>query len=177
MLNHSNQNHSNQLCVEARSAAFKAMKERELDVLIVGGGITGTGAALDAASRGLSVGLIEKGDLASGTSSKSSKMIHGGLRYLEQMRLGLVREALFERGLLLKRIAPHLVRPYRSSTPCATDCGSDCTLVLASSSMTALAERANFLQESIWGVLRAPTLPPHYARTVTSAEFSFGTLK
>lgn len=95
----------------SRSAALAEMQRGELDVLIVGGGITGVGAALDAASRGLKIGVIEKEDIASGTSSKSSKMIHGGLRYLEQFRIGLVREALNERGLLLKRIAPHLVRP------------------------------------------------------------------
>ena len=82
-----------------------------LDVLVVGGGIVGTGAALDAVSRGLSVGLQEQRDLASGTSSRSSKLVHGGLRYLEMFDFGLVREALEERGLLLTRLAPHLVRP------------------------------------------------------------------
>jgi glycerol-3-phosphate dehydrogenase len=82
-----------------------------LDVLVVGGGIVGTGAALDAVSRGLSVGLLEQRDLASGTSSRSSKLVHGGLRYLEMFDFGLVREALEERGLLLTRLAPHLVRP------------------------------------------------------------------
>jgi len=87
------------------------MGRNELDILVVGGGITGLGTALDAASRGLSVGLVEQGDLASGTSSRSSKLIHGGLRYLEQLNFGLVREALRERGLLLDRIAPHLVTP------------------------------------------------------------------
>jgi glycerol-3-phosphate dehydrogenase len=82
-----------------------------LDVLVVGGGIVGTGTALDAVSRGLTVGLIEQRDLASGTSSRSSKLVHGGLRYLEMLDFGLVREALEERGLLLTRLAPHLVRP------------------------------------------------------------------
>jgi glycerol-3-phosphate dehydrogenase len=82
-----------------------------LDVLVVGGGVVGTGAALDAVSRGLSVGLLEQRDLASGTSSRSSKLVHGGLRYLEMFDFGLVREALEERGLLLTRLAPHLVRP------------------------------------------------------------------
>jgi glycerol-3-phosphate dehydrogenase len=85
--------------------------EPELDVLVVGGGIVGTGAALDAVTRGLSVGLIEQRDLASGTSSRSSKLVHGGLRYLEMFDFALVREALQERGLLLTRLAPHLVRP------------------------------------------------------------------
>ncbi|HEX4685654.1 MAG TPA: glycerol-3-phosphate dehydrogenase/oxidase [Nocardioides sp.] len=93
-------------------AELGATSEHEpLDVLVVGGGIVGTGAALDAVSRGLSVGLLEQRDLASGTSSRSSKLVHGGLRYLEMFDFGLVREALEERGLLLTRLAPHLVRP------------------------------------------------------------------
>lgn len=82
-----------------------------LDVLIVGGGVVGCGSALDAAARGLSVGLVERNDLASGTSSRSSRLAHGGLRYLEQREFSLVHEALTERGLLLDRLAPHLVRP------------------------------------------------------------------
>ena len=80
-------------------------------MLVVGGGIVGTGTALDAVTRGLTTGLIEQRDLGSGTSSRSSKLIHGGLRYLEMLDFGLVREALEERGLLLTRLAPHLVRP------------------------------------------------------------------
>ncbi|MEV4189361.1 FAD-dependent oxidoreductase, partial [Streptosporangium canum] len=80
-----------------------------LDVLVVGGGATGAGAALDAASRGLTTALLEGGDLASGTSSNSSRLLHGGVRYLEQLEFGLVREALHERGLL-QDLAPHLVR-------------------------------------------------------------------
>src|SRR5215217_4816576 len=87
------------------------MTSTELDVLVVGGGIVGAGAALDAVSRGLTVGLLEQRDLASGTSSRSSKLLHGGLRYLQMFDFGLVREALEERGLLLTRLAPHLVRP------------------------------------------------------------------
>jgi glycerol-3-phosphate dehydrogenase len=94
-----------------RSDALAVMAAGGLDVLVVGGGITGAGAALDAAARGLKVGLVEGADLASGASSKSSKLIHGGLRYLEMGDLGLVREALRERELLLTRLAPHLVRP------------------------------------------------------------------
>jgi glycerol-3-phosphate dehydrogenase len=81
---------------------------RPLDVLVIGGGITGAGIALDAASRGMSVGLVERFDFASGTSSKSSKLVHGGLRYLEQREFGLMREAAIERDLL-RRLAPHLV--------------------------------------------------------------------
>jgi glycerol-3-phosphate dehydrogenase len=87
------------------------MREETFDVVVIGGGATGTGCALDAASRGLSVALLEARDFASGTSSRSSTLIHGGLRYLEQMEFGLVHEALRERGLLLNVIAPHLVRP------------------------------------------------------------------
>ena len=99
----------------SRDAAIAAMEgtsgEGELDVLVVGGGIVGVGTALDAVTRGLNTGLLEQRDLASGTSSRSSKLVHGGLRYLEMLDFGLVREALRERGLLLTRLAPHLVRP------------------------------------------------------------------
>ena len=95
----------------ARDAALTTLAEQELDVLVVGGGVVGAGTALDAVTRGLSTGLVEQRDFASGTSSRSSKLIHGGLRYLEMLDFGLVREALAERGLLLTRLAPHLVRP------------------------------------------------------------------
>jgi glycerol-3-phosphate dehydrogenase len=94
-----------------RAAAITAMASTELQVLVVGGGVVGAGVAFDAATRGLSVGLVEARDFASGTSSRSSKLIHGGLRYLEQFNFGLVREALTERALLMQRIAPHLIRP------------------------------------------------------------------
>ncbi|MFL6145000.1 MAG: glycerol-3-phosphate dehydrogenase/oxidase [Labedaea sp.] len=94
-----------------RTAALRTLAENEFDVLVVGGGVVGAGAALDAASRGLSVALVEARDWASGTSSRSSKLIHGGLRYLEQRDFALVREALRERSLLLHKLAPHLVRP------------------------------------------------------------------
>jgi glycerol-3-phosphate dehydrogenase len=98
---------------EASIARLRATTEpgNELDILIVGGGIVGTGAALDAVTRGLSVGIVEASDWAAGTSSRSSKLIHGGLRYLEMLDFGLVKEALQERGLLLSEIAPHLARP------------------------------------------------------------------
>jgi glycerol-3-phosphate dehydrogenase len=95
----------------AREAALEAMPSTELDVLVVGGGVVGAGSALDAATRGLTVGLVEARDFASGTSSRSSKLIHGGLRYLEMLDFRLVAEALQERGLLIDRLAPHLVRP------------------------------------------------------------------
>jgi glycerol-3-phosphate dehydrogenase len=94
-----------------RDSAIQALAAEPLDVLVIGGGITGAGAALDAASRGLRVGLVEARDLAAGTSSRSSKLIHGGLRYLEQGDFKLVKEALRERDLLVSRLAPHLVRP------------------------------------------------------------------
>src|SRR6201998_1718595 len=94
-----------------RGAALTRLATERFDVLVIGGGVTGAGAALDAASRGLRVGLVEASDLASGTSSRSSKLIHGGLRYLEQLDFKLVSEALRERNLLLSRIAPHLVKP------------------------------------------------------------------
>ena len=95
----------------SRRRAIDAACSGELDLLVVGGGITGAGAALDAAARGMRVGLVEARDLAAGSSSASSKLIHGGLRYLEMGDIGLVREALRERELLLTRLAPHLVAP------------------------------------------------------------------
>ena len=94
-----------------RIAALKSLASDEFDVLIIGGGVTGVGAALDAASRGLKVALVENQDIAAGTSSRSSKLIHGGLRYLEQYDFKLVREALHERELLVSSLAPHLVKP------------------------------------------------------------------
>jgi glycerol-3-phosphate dehydrogenase len=94
-----------------RARALERCASETFDVLVVGGGVTGCGAALDAASRGLSVALVEKRDFAAGTSSRSSKLIHGGLRYLESFDIELVREALHERRLLVEKIAPHLVHP------------------------------------------------------------------
>jgi glycerol-3-phosphate dehydrogenase len=93
-----------------RDQALAALVENEFDVAVVGGGITGAGVALDAAARGYSVALLERDDFACGTSSRSSKLVHGGLRYLQNFDLGLVREALLERQLMVK-LAPHLVRP------------------------------------------------------------------
>lgn len=96
---------------QERAQAWKELTEREFDVLVIGGGVTGAGTALDAATRGLRVGLVEARDWASGTSSRSSKLFHGGLRYLEQLNFSLVAEALKERELMLTTIAPHLVHP------------------------------------------------------------------
>ncbi len=94
-----------------RAAAIERLESQTFDVVVVGGGVVGTGCALDAATRGLSTALLEARDWAAGTSSRSSKLIHGGLRYLEQLEFGLVREALRERHLMLTRLCPHLVQP------------------------------------------------------------------
>jgi glycerol-3-phosphate dehydrogenase len=99
-----------------RSQALAALSQDEFDVVVVGGGITGAGVALDAATRGYSVALLERADFASGTSSRSSKLVHGGLRYLQNFDLGLVREALLERQLMVT-LAPHLVRPLPMVVP------------------------------------------------------------
>jgi glycerol-3-phosphate dehydrogenase len=100
----------------ARPDAVAALAEETFDVLVVGGGITGAGVALDAASRGYSVALVERADFAAGTSSRSSKLVHGGLRYLQNFDLGLVREALLERQLMAA-LAPHLVKPLPLIVP------------------------------------------------------------
>ena len=94
----------------SRAQALEGMQAESFDVVVVGGGVTGAGVALDAASRGYSVALVERDDFSQGTSSRSSKMVHGGLRYLQNFDLGLVREALLERQLMV-HLAPHLVYP------------------------------------------------------------------
>ena len=96
----------------SRGQALEALTRERFDVVVIGGGITGAGVALDAATRGYSVALLERNDFASGTSSRSSKLVHGGLRYLRTFDLGLVREALLERQLMVK-LAPHLVTPMK----------------------------------------------------------------
>jgi glycerol-3-phosphate dehydrogenase len=96
--------------MQSRASAVTALASDRFDVVVVGGGITGAGVALDAATRGYSVALVEKNDFSAGTSSRSSKLVHGGLRYLQNFDLGLVREALLERQLLT-HLAPHLVKP------------------------------------------------------------------
>src|SRR5204863_4864552 len=105
-----------ELSVRTRARNVARMQSEMFDIAVIGGGITGAGVALDAASRGLSVALVEKRDFASGTSSRSSKLIHGGLRYLEQFHFGLVRESLHERAVLM-RMAPHLSKPLRFLVP------------------------------------------------------------
>ncbi|MDO5093172.1 MAG: FAD-dependent oxidoreductase, partial [Propionibacteriaceae bacterium] len=97
------------LSKEQRTAAIDSLTSQRFDVLVIGGGVTGAGIALDAASRGLSTAIIEGQDWASGTSSRSSRLVHGGLRYLYNLDFKLVAEALKERGRLLTTIAPHLV--------------------------------------------------------------------
>jgi glycerol-3-phosphate dehydrogenase len=102
--------------VRSRSDALEALQRERFDVVVIGGGITGAGVALDAATRGYSVALVERDDWSCGTSSRSSKMIHGGLRYLQNFDLGLVREALLERQLMVQ-LAPHLVKPLPFLVP------------------------------------------------------------
>ncbi|MPY78039.1 MAG: FAD-dependent oxidoreductase [Actinophytocola sp.] len=102
---------SSRLGPEYRADAWRRLDDGRFDVLVIGGGVTGAGTALDAVTRGLSTALVEARDFACGTSSRSSKLFHGGLRYLEQLNFGLVREALTERDLMLTTIAPHLVKP------------------------------------------------------------------
>src|ERR1700755_3336824 len=100
----------------SRAAAVESLADEPFDVLVIGGGITGAGVALDAATRGYSVALVERADYAIGTSSRSSKLVHGGLRYLQNFDLGLVREALLERQINVA-LAPHLVRPLPLIVP------------------------------------------------------------
>ncbi|MFD4179797.1 glycerol-3-phosphate dehydrogenase [Rhodococcus sp. NPDC058514] len=102
---------------QQRTDAWDQLGSEQFDVVVVGGGVVGSGIALDAATRGLKVALVEARDYASGTSSRSSKMFHGGLRYLEQLEFGLVREALRERELSLSTLAPHLVKPLQFLFP------------------------------------------------------------
>lgn len=99
-----------------RAQTIQNLQKQDLDLIVIGGGITGAGIALDAASRGLKVALLEKGDFASGTSSKSTKLIHGGLRYLKQFDFFLVKEVGSERAIVHK-IAPHLVLPEKMLLP------------------------------------------------------------
>src|SRR5436189_6287946 len=95
---------------DRRAQAIQSLTETPLDLLVIGGGIVGAGIARDAAMRGLRVGLVEQHDFAFGTSSRSSRLLHGGMRYLAQGRLGLVREASIEKKII-HRIAPHLAAP------------------------------------------------------------------
>src|ERR1700729_3551489 len=99
-----------------RDRALETLASEQFDIVVIGGGITGAGVALDAASRGYSVALVEQAEFGSGTSRRSSKLVHGGLRYLQNFDLGLVREALLERQLMVA-LAPHLVKPLPLVVP------------------------------------------------------------
>lgn len=114
---HGDMDDPSRLGPEERARSIATLKGEVFDVVIIGGGVTGCGAALDAAGRGLKVALVEQRDFASGTSSRSSKMFHGGLRYLEQFRFGLVREALRERNLMTRELCPYLAEPTRFLYP------------------------------------------------------------
>src|SRR3954470_7893812 len=109
------------LTASRREDDLAALADSSVDVLVVGGGITGAGVALDAATRGLSVALVERRDLATGTSRWSSKLAHGGLRYIAAGQLGVAWESAIERNHLVRRIAPHLVRPMRFVIPSLAD--------------------------------------------------------
>src|SRR3954453_2864347 len=108
---------SSHLTAARRERELAALPDEVVDILVVGGGVTGTGVALDAASRGLSVALVDKSDLAAGTSRWSSKLAHGGLRYIAAGQLGVAWESAVERNHLFRTIAPHLVRPMRFVVP------------------------------------------------------------
>jgi glycerol-3-phosphate dehydrogenase len=120
----------NEFSFRTRADNLKRLDQEEYDFLVVGGGITGAGVAWDAASRGYKVALVEKNDYAHGTSSKSSKLVHGGLRYLENYEFHLVHEALTERTFLLES-APHLVRPLPFYMPVYRDSPHSATLLSA----------------------------------------------
>jgi glycerol-3-phosphate dehydrogenase len=160
-----------------RADDLDRLGRERFDVLVIGGGVTGVGAALDAAARGLSVALVEAADLASGTSSRSSKLIHGGLRYLEHLEFGLVHEALRERGLLSTRIAPHLVRPVPILVPLELDVGGPVGLA------ERVWNRAYYgagvaLYDTIAGIFGGGRgMPPHRHLTRTGARRLFPSLR
>ncbi len=146
-----------------RDRALETLASEPFDIVVIGGGITGAGVALDASSRGYSVALVEQADFASGTSSRSSKLVHGGLRYLQNFDLGLVREALLERQLMV-RLAPHLVRPLQMVVPAfdgarpdrLTGIGLNMYDVMAAPSLRARRARRGPLEagESDWSPAR-----------------------
>src|SRR3954470_17969293 len=113
--------HPDRLTSARRAEDLDRLSGEQVDVLVVGGGVTGVGVALDAATRGLSVALVERHDLAFGTSRWSSKLAHGGLRYIAAGQLGVAWESAIERNHLVRRIAPHLVRPMRFVIPSLAD--------------------------------------------------------
>jgi glycerol-3-phosphate dehydrogenase len=143
---------SSHLTAARRDAEIDALADGRVDLLVVGGGVTGCGIALDAAARGLSVALVEKSDLAHGTSRWSSKLVHGGLRYLATGDVGLALESARERGVLLTRTAPHLVRPLPMVAPLSTELGR------RNGAMFAAGQRAGDLLRVAAGT-RAAALP------------------
>jgi len=150
--------------LEERRNGLETLAREEWDLVVVGGGIVGAGVLLDAASRGLRAALVEQEDIASGTSSKSSRLVHGGLRYLEQFHFGLVREALSERSRLM-RLAPHLVRPEKSSsrsTGCRPCIGS--SMAAAWCSTTCLAPRGTWAGRDNLGVGATLEIAPDLRR-------------
>ncbi|HEY1487771.1 MAG TPA: glycerol-3-phosphate dehydrogenase/oxidase [Micromonosporaceae bacterium] len=154
------------------------LRREKFDVVIIGGGVTGTGAALDAASRGLRVALIEARDLAAGTSSRSSKLIHGGLRYLEQLEFGLVHEALHERGLLTTRLAPHLVRPVPILVPLTSTPDHGLRSLAHRVWQRAYLGSGVALYDVFAGLFgRGRGMPPHRHLTKTSARRMFPSLR
>jgi glycerol-3-phosphate dehydrogenase len=149
------------LTAARRERDLDALADEPVDLLVVGGGVTGCGTALDAASRGLSVALVEKGDLASGTSRWSSKLVHGGLRYLATGDVGLALESARERHVLLTRTAPHLVRALPMVTPVGAD------LRRADAALFAAGQRAGDALRTAAGT-RAAALPR--PRRLSTAE-------
>nr|MDP8944274.1 glycerol-3-phosphate dehydrogenase/oxidase [Actinomycetota bacterium] len=157
----------------ARADAVAALEAERFDLVVIGGGITGAGVALDAASRGFSVALLEREDFASGTSSRSSKLVHGGLRYLQRFDLGLVREALLERALMVE-LAPRLVRPLPFVVPAfdgrhpdrLTGIGLNLYDVMASDRLRRRADR----RSPEGSVSRANGWSPDRHRTISGEE-------
>ncbi len=137
----------------SRSNAVAALTAEPFDVLVIGGGITGAGVALDAATRGYSVALVERGDYAGGTSSRSSKLVHGGLRYLQNFDLGLVREALVERQINVN-IAPHLVRPLPLIVPSFDGARPDRIVALGLNMYDVMALRRRRGRDEEWSPAR-----------------------
>src|SRR5262245_21042643 len=150
-----------------RTDAVKALGSDAYDVLVIGGGITGAGVALDAATRGYSVALIERADYASGTSSRSSKLIHGGLRYLQNFDLGLVREALLERQINMT-LAPHLVRPLRFVVPAFDGARLDRIVGIGLNAYDVMAGRGRSRHRVISGEEVSELLPALAERKPTS---------
>ena len=156
-----------------RAADVADATSGELDVLVIGAGATGAGVALDAASRGLSVLLVDRGDLASGTSSKSSKLVHGGLRYLENYEFGLVREGVVERQLLMK-LAPHLVRPMDFVFPVLADTARKRLVGLGLTTYDVLAGLRNVRRHDRITAVEAVALAPALRTSELERAYVYG---